>query len=88
MVRPTYAQIDLDALRAHLTQNGVGTILQWGGKGVHQFPALGFEASLPRTESVMARSLLLPMNTSLTDDEVDYVSEQVQAFYATAPGRV
>ena len=77
-----------DALRAHLTQNGVGTILQWGGKGVHQFPALGFEASLPRTESVMARSLLLPMNTSLTDDEVDYVSEQVQAFYATAPGRV
>lgn len=71
-----------DALRAHLSERGVGTILQWGGKGVHQHEALGVEASLPRTERMFERELLLPMNTSLTADEVDYACEQVEAFYA------
>jgi dTDP-4-amino-4,6-dideoxygalactose transaminase len=71
-----------DELRAFLTEHGVGTILQWGGLAVHQFPALQIRASLPRTESVLARSLLLPMNTSLTDAEVDEVSELVHRFYA------
>lgn len=70
-----------DVLRTHLSSRGVGTILQWGGKGVHQFPALGLDAALPRTERMFSRSLLLPMNTSLADDEVDYVSEQVRGFY-------
>ena len=73
-----------DALRAFLTEHGVGTILQWGGKGVHQFPALGIDATLPRTERMLARSLMLPMNSSLTFHEVDYVSEQVHAFCAAA----
>jgi len=76
-----------DALRAHLSSRGVGTILQWGGKGVHQFPALGVACSLPRTEAVMARSFLLPLNTSVTLDEVDYVCEQVHAFYSAAAER-
>ncbi len=74
---------DRDELRAHLTKNGVGTALQWGGKGVHQFPALNIRQSLPRTEAILARSMMLPMNTSLTDSEVDYVCEQVIAFYDT-----
>jgi dTDP-4-amino-4,6-dideoxygalactose transaminase len=73
---------DRDGLRAHLTEHGVGTLLQWGGRGVHQFPALQINQSLPRTERIMARSLMLPMNTSLTTDEVDYVCEQIAAFYA------
>jgi dTDP-4-amino-4,6-dideoxygalactose transaminase len=73
---------DRDQLRAHLQSNGVGTLLQWGGKGVHQFPALGVSASLPRTERMFARALMLPLNTSLTPGEVDYVSEQIHTFYA------
>ena len=71
-----------DGLRAHLSAQGVGTLLQWGGRGVHQFPALKINQSLPRTERIMARSLMLPMNTSLTTDEVDYVCEQIARFYA------
>ena len=70
-----------DSLRQYLEQHGVGTILQWGGRGVHQFPRLGIEQELPVTEAMMARSMLLPMNTSVTDDEVDYVCEQIRAFY-------
>ncbi len=70
-----------DCLRDHLRDRGVGTLLQWGGKGVHQFSALGFTQSLPTTEAIMNRSLMLPMNTSLTDDEIDYICDEIAAYY-------
>ncbi len=72
---------DRDGLRAHLSEAGVGTLLQWGGRGVHQFPALAVNASLPRTESILARSLLLPMNSSVTEEEVGYIAETIRGFY-------
>lgn len=75
---------DRDALREHLSRAGVGTILQWGGRAVHQHPALGLEASLPRTERMFERALLLPMNSSVTDAEADYVCEQIAVFYGGA----
>lgn len=68
-------------IRAYLADRDIGTILQWGGKAVHEFGGLGVDQSLPRTESIMRRSFLLPMNTSLTDDEVAYVCEQIRGFY-------
>ncbi len=71
-----------DDLREHLEASGVHTILQWGGKAIHHFPALGFKADLPVTERIIARSFLLPMNTSLTDDDVHYVCDVINAFYA------
>jgi dTDP-4-amino-4,6-dideoxygalactose transaminase len=70
-----------DALRAHLTQCGVGTILQWGGKAFHLFPKLGFNVSLPYTERMCDRFMLLPMNTALTDDDVHYVCDCIREFY-------
>jgi dTDP-4-amino-4,6-dideoxygalactose transaminase len=73
-----------DELRAFLTERGVGTLLQWGGKGVHQFSALRIGQRLPRTEAILARSIMLPMNTSLTDDEADYVCEQIVEFYGVS----
>lgn len=70
-----------DALKEHLAGQGIGTIVQFGGKAIHQYP-LGFEGvSLPFTESVYQRALLLPMHTALTDDDVDYVIQSVRAFY-------
>ncbi|HET9949597.1 MAG TPA: DegT/DnrJ/EryC1/StrS family aminotransferase [Longimicrobiales bacterium] len=72
---------DRDGLREHLARRGVGTALQWGGKGLHQFDALGTRCSLPVTDRILARSLLLPMNTSLTDEEVDYVVRAVREYY-------
>jgi dTDP-4-amino-4,6-dideoxygalactose transaminase len=70
-----------DALRDHLKANGVHTILQWGGKAIHHVPALGFKVNLPVTERIIARSLLLPMNTALSDDDVHYICDQIHAFY-------
>lgn len=70
-----------DALRAHLDTVGVKTIVQWGGKAVHQFKALGFTCRLPNTERLFERSMLLPMNTSLSDEEIDYICQQITEFY-------
>jgi dTDP-4-amino-4,6-dideoxygalactose transaminase len=70
-----------DALRAHLDSSGVKTIIQWGGKTIHQFPKLELNVDLPLTQKLTERFFLLPMNTSLADDDVDYVCEQVQRFY-------
>jgi dTDP-4-amino-4,6-dideoxygalactose transaminase len=70
-----------DALRAHLDSNGVKTIIQWGGKTIHQFPALRLNDDVPATEILSRRFFLLPMNTSLSNEDVAYVCEQVHRFY-------
>lgn len=71
-----------DELRGWLADRGVGTIIQWGGKALHQFKALGLERSLPVTERIMARSLMLPMNTALSDEDVSYVCGEVRMFHS------
>jgi len=70
-----------DALRAHLDDAGVKTIIQWGGKTLHQFPKLELNTDLPHTQRLTERFFLLPMNTSLSDDDIDYICEQIQRFY-------
>ena len=71
-----------DALRKHLQKNGVKTIIQWAGTPVHKFEGLGLpKISLPFTERLFERCFLLPMNTSLTDEEVGYICEQIRNFY-------
>jgi dTDP-4-amino-4,6-dideoxygalactose transaminase len=71
-----------DELRAYLKTHGIGTLLPWGGKAVHQFKALGFELSLPYTEKMFTRCLMLPMNTSLNNDDVEYICDMVRHFYS------
>lgn len=71
-----------DELQKYLESRGIRTIVQFGGKAVHQFSGLGFTGvRLPVTEDLYRRLLLLPMNTTLTDDDVAYVVEAVRAFY-------
>ena len=73
-----------DDLRAYLEKEGVRTIIQWAGKPVHQFEGLGFKGvHLPYTDNLFTRCFLLPMNTSLTDDEVAYICERIRKFYAS-----
>ena len=73
-----------DALQAFLNQQGIGTLIQWGGKAVHQFEKLGFNQSLPYTEKLFQRMLMLPMNPSLSDDDVHYVCHCLKQFYSAA----
>jgi len=71
-----------DDLKAYLKEHGVGTLIQWGGKAVHQFEKLGLKVSLPFTERMFTRCLMLPMNRALSDDDVEYVSQTIRQFYA------
>ena len=71
-----------DLLKEFLLNKGIGTMVQWGGKGVHQLKDLGFDQSLPFTEKLMSKSIMLPINMFITDSDVDYISESIKAFYS------
>ena len=70
-----------DELKLHLHQNGIGTLIQWGGLGVHQFNQLGFNITLPKTESFFQNCIMLPMNIFISNDDVDYICQKVIQFY-------
>lgn len=71
-----------DALKANLAEHGIGTLIQWSGKPVHQFLALGFNQKLPYTDWLFERLLMLPMNLSITDEQVKYVADTIRNFYS------
>jgi len=73
-----------DALKDHLKKDGIGTIIQWAGKAVHQFEDLKFNVSLPFTEKMFERCLMLPMNTSLSDEDLEYICASIRHFYRLA----
>ena len=67
--------------REYLSKKNIGTILQWGGKAVHEFKGLNFNTSLPFTEDLMQRSLLIPMNTSITNNQALYIIENIREYF-------
>jgi dTDP-4-amino-4,6-dideoxygalactose transaminase len=70
-----------DELKAHLGTFGIGTLVQWGGKAVHQWDSLGFTQRLPFTEKLFKRLLLLPLNMSLSDSDIEQICGAIRAFY-------
>jgi dTDP-4-amino-4,6-dideoxygalactose transaminase len=71
-----------DSLRKQLEEEGIRTIIQWAGKPVHQFDGLGLaDVNLPFTDRLFTRCFLLPMNTSLTNDEVEYICDRIRKFH-------
>lgn len=72
---------DRDGLREHLSAAGIGTLVQWGGKCIHQFPDLGLTRDLPYTERMTTRYMMLPLNLSISDDDVNYVCDRVVEYY-------
>jgi dTDP-4-amino-4,6-dideoxygalactose transaminase len=70
-----------DALREYLEKCGIGTLIQWGGQAIHHLKALGFTQNLPYTDRLFTRMLMLPMNMSLADEDVHYVSDSIRSFF-------
>ena len=70
-----------DELKSFLNDKSIGTLIQWGGKGVHQFAQLGFNQVLPATEKFFERCIMLPMNMFISDTDVDYICDSVIKFY-------
>jgi dTDP-4-amino-4,6-dideoxygalactose transaminase len=73
--------VQRDRLQAHLKAAGISTLIQWGGKAVHQWEKLGFREKLPFTEKLFEQMLLLPLNMSLADEDVNQVCDAIQDFY-------
>jgi dTDP-4-amino-4,6-dideoxygalactose transaminase len=71
-----------DQLQAFLKENGVGSIVQWAGTLVHQFEELNVKGgNLSYAENMIAKSLLLPIYPTLSNEDVEYVCSQIRAFY-------
>jgi dTDP-4-amino-4,6-dideoxygalactose transaminase len=80
---------DRDELVAHLQQQGIETMKPWGGKGIHQFAALGLtHFYLPRTEAMFRRALMLPMHPELTENQIAYVAQSIKSFYVGRAFRI
>jgi dTDP-4-amino-4,6-dideoxygalactose transaminase len=68
-----------DALLRHLRANGIGAGVHYPGP-IHRtkaFAHLGLAGSLPVAERLDAEILSLPMHAELSDDDVEYVCEQI-----------
>jgi dTDP-4-amino-4,6-dideoxygalactose transaminase len=72
---------DRDSLREHLSAGGIGTMIQWGGTPLHAFKDLGFTEVPPYTEAMFGRCLMLPLNTSMSNEDIEYVIAAVRSFY-------
>ena len=72
-----------DELKDYLASRGVGTLIQWGGKGVHEFGLPGIiERDLSNARRIIASMLMLPMNQYMNLEQVNYVSNCIKDFYA------
>jgi dTDP-4-amino-4,6-dideoxygalactose transaminase len=72
------------ALRTYLTDRGIETEVYYP-MALHLQPCfthLGYRpGSLPRAEAAAKESLALPVHPDLSDDQIDFVSESIRAFY-------
>ena len=72
-----------DELKDYLSENGIGTLIQWGGKGVHQWERLGFNSMiLPKTENFFNKCIMLPINMTIKDHEIEYICQKISKFYS------
>lgn len=70
-----------DELRSHLSENGIGTILQWGGYTLNDFENLNLDNELPYTKSMTDKFMMLPMHHLLTSDDINYICDKIEDFY-------
>ncbi len=71
-----------DALVEHLTKTGIETLVSWR-KPTHKHPGLKLQHfKLPMTEKISREVVSLPMNTEVSDQQVQYVIKCIRNFYS------
>jgi dTDP-4-amino-4,6-dideoxygalactose transaminase len=74
-----------DQLKAHLGENGIGTEVYYP-LSLHQqvcFSDLGYrEGDFPVSEKAANEVLAVPVHSALSEQDVDYVCQQIRAFFA------
>ena len=73
---------DRDGLKAHMASHGVGSLNQWGGLGLNHMHQLGLSGQLPKSDAFFESCIMIPLNYSMCDDDVDYVIDVITQFYA------
>ena len=72
-----------DALSAYLTRKGIMTKVYFSPVHLTHFykSKLGYDCKLPVTERLSEQVLTLPMYPTLKDDEINYIANEVRAFF-------
>lgn len=70
-----------DELAKHLAERGVETLISWDTPVYRQPVMQPNNITLPETEKICKEVLSLPLYPELTDEEAQYVIEQVRNFY-------
>lgn len=68
-------------LKKYLEKNGIGTLIQWGGKAIHQFKDLQFKQNLPNTDKIFSEILMLPLNMFVTEEEIKFITKTIKNFF-------
>jgi CDP-6-deoxy-D-xylo-4-hexulose-3-dehydrase len=76
-------------LQQHMESNGVDTRMVWTGNALRQpaFRTIAHrapDAGLPNADRVMEQGLVLPNSHNMTDDDVEYIADTVDAFLAAS----
>ena len=70
-----------DELVEYLDHNNIGTLISWP-KPSHFHPNLDLQQfSLPNTESISREVVSIPMNTEISDEQVEYVIDVISGFF-------
>ena len=72
---------DRDELAAFLKESGVETLISWPRPMHHQKALNLSHFHLPMTEQLSREVLSLPMNTELSNEQVEFVIDSVRKFY-------
>jgi len=72
-----------DALKEHLAQKGIDTRISFPPIHLTHYykDVLGYNESLPQTEKIFSETLTLPLYPDLTQQEMDYIAQQIKNFY-------
>ncbi|OGZ17773.1 MAG: aminotransferase DegT [Candidatus Nealsonbacteria bacterium RBG_13_37_56] len=72
-----------DALKKHLTEKGIGTRISFPPIHLTDYykNTLGYNISLPKTEKIVSETLTLPLYPDLSEQEMDYITQQIKNFY-------
>ena len=83
-IRIKEGQKQRDALSSHLGKQGIMTKVYFTPTHLTHFykNELGYDCILPVSERISEQVLTLPMYPSLSEDEIDYIADQVIAFFS------
>ncbi len=88
LIRPE-SGIRRAAFQQHMESHGIDTRMVWTGNALRQpafkgAPHRAVPGGYPNADRVMEQGLILPSNHGLTDDDVDYVCETLDAYLRQA----